>query len=554
MELALLANVLLFIGTFALDFINGQSNGSANDTPDDTGDDNPRYDFAQNGTEGNDTVSAQNENTKFTLGAGDDMLFGSAGADLGLLGSGDDTASMGSGDDLAYGGAGDDSIWGALGDDTIFGDAGDDTLSGLSPLYGGLDTGAAPDGQDQLFGGAGSDHLILGRGDVGTGGAGNDIFDLDMRWNDGGDRILVQDFQRGADRLNIIYPRAFDAAGAAITPDLTIDLSANGQSSLIRLDGRIVATLAGAVNLTAGDITLVPSSVSDNNYVPANYAEERFGTAGADTLSASKGTGYFAEGGNDVFTGSGTSDYADMGAGNDSADMGAGNDSALGGAGADTLAGGAGSDTLLGGEGVDSLAGGLDDDRLYGGAGGDNLAGDGGNDTLDGGLGDDGIFGGFGNDQSFGGDGNDLIESGAGRDMLYGGAGDDSLRGYGVSGDNTSTDAQNDGADTLSGGAGNDAIWAGAGDVAFGGAGIDRFFVTEAQFGATGLTRIEDFAAGETIVISYTAADGAPVISLAPSPIAGEVNVLADGNVIARVVDTSGALTLGAISTVAITP
>jgi Ca2+-binding RTX toxin-like protein len=550
MEFALLANVLLFIGTFALNLING----SANDTSDGTGDDNPTYDFAQNGTAGNDTVSAQNENTKFTLGAGDDLLFGSAGNDFGLLGDGADTASMGAGDDLAYGGAGADSIWGGMGDDTIFGDAGNDTLSGLLPLYGGLDTASAPDGQDQLFGGAGSDHLILGRGDLGTGGAGNDIFDLDMRWNDGDDRILVQDFQAGADRLNIIYPRAFDTAGAPITPNLTIDLSANGQSSLIRLDGRVVATLAGVTNLTASDITLVPSSVSDNNYVPANYAEERFGTAGADTLSASKGTGFFAEGGNDTFTGSNTADYADLGEGNDIGDMGAGNDRALGGAGADTLAGGAGSDTLLGGAGVDNLSGGLDDDALYGGDGGDTLAGEAGNDTLDGGLGDDGLFGGLGNDQSFGSDGNDQIEGGAGSDQLFGGAGDDSLRGYGVGGDNTSTAAQNDGADTLNGGAGNDAIWAGAGDVAFGGGGSDRFFIAEAQFGATGLTRIEDFAAGETIIVSYTATDGAPVISLAPSPVAGEVNVLADGNVVVRVVDTSGVLTLGAISTAPITP
>ena len=329
MELALLANVLLFVGSFALNLINDLGN----DTPDDNNDDDASYDFSQKGTDGNDTVSAQNENTKFTLGAGDDLLFGSAGDDLGLMGEGDDTAAMGGGDDLAYGGAGDDSVWGALGDDTLYGDEGDDTLSGLSPLYGGLDTATTADGHDKLFGGAGNDHLILGRGDEGAGGAGNDVFDLDMRWSDGDERIFVHDFQRGADRLNIIYPRTFDSAGAPVVPNLTIELSANGQNSLIRLDGRVVATLAGVVNLTSADITLVPSSVTDSNYQAANYAEERFGTAGADTFSAGKGTGYFAESGNDSFTGSSASDYADMGAGNDSADMGAGNDSGLGGAG-----------------------------------------------------------------------------------------------------------------------------------------------------------------------------------------------------------------------------
>jgi|LauGreDrversion4_1035100.scaffolds.fasta_scaffold399312_2 hypothetical protein len=61
MELTLLANVLLFIGPFAPDFINGRGKDTVDDTADDTGDDNPTDDFAQSGSTLNDTVSAQNK-------------------------------------------------------------------------------------------------------------------------------------------------------------------------------------------------------------------------------------------------------------------------------------------------------------------------------------------------------------------------------------------------------------------------------------------------------------------------------------------------------------
>jgi Ca2+-binding RTX toxin-like protein len=107
----------------------------------------------------------------------------------------------------------------------------------------------------------------------------------------------------------------------------------------------------------------------------------------------------------------------------------------------------------------------------------------------------------------------------------------------------------------LFGSAGSALLFGSAGSaLLFGSAGIDRFCISKAQFGATGLARIEDCAAGETIVVGYTAADGASVISLAPSPMAGAVNVPDDGNVIARVVNTSGALKLRAISVAPITP
>jgi Ca2+-binding RTX toxin-like protein len=62
---------------------------------------------------------------------------------------------------------------------------------------------------------------------------------------------------------------------------------------------------------------------------------------------------------------------------------------------------------------------------LAGGTGQDNLNGQAGNDTLSGGAGDDVLTGGLGNDTLLGGDDNDALAGGAGNDALTGGAGDD---------------------------------------------------------------------------------------------------------------------------------
>lgn len=103
--------------------------------------------------------------------AGNDFLYGAAGADV-LLGL--------AGDDQLYGSAGDDRLCGGLGDDQLHGDNGQDRLfggAGADVLRGGghadsLNGGA---GHDILYGESNTDVLIGGPGlDVCDGGVGQD--------------------------------------------------------------------------------------------------------------------------------------------------------------------------------------------------------------------------------------------------------------------------------------------------------------------------------------------------------------------------------------------
>jgi Ca2+-binding RTX toxin-like protein len=416
----------------------------------------------------------------------------------------------------------------------------------------------------------------MGRGDTATGGAGDDTFEMDTRWTDGTGQFVVDDFVRGEDRLELTYTAQYDATGAEIKPAVTFAPAAGGESSVILINGTPIATISGVKDMALSDLLLVPAVITDSTYDPDNFDTEVMGTSAGQTTTASGSTALFAQGGNDIFTGSGADDYADMGTGNDRADMGEGDDSAFGGEGADTLLGGAGSDTLRSGNGMDSLSGGDGDDFIGGGAGNDvasggagndsmdggadhdNLSGDagndtvlggGGNDTLAGGSGDDGMDGGIGNDQLTAGAGNDAVYGGDGDDIMAGGSGADTLTG-GLGNDTMSGFDTDDAADTASdlmyGGAGVDQIWAAAGDKVYGGGDSDTFHIADTAPG--GVPRIEDFEAGEKIEVHYPTGTAAPVITLAPSSVAGEMNILADGVVVAQVVATSATLTLASIT------
>ena len=78
-------------------------------------------------------------------------------------------------------------------------------------------------------------------------------------------------------------------------------------------------------------------------------------------------------------------------------------------AGADVLRGGLGDDVLRGDQGRDTVAGWSGDDVLFGGNGSDGLIGFTGNDTLNGGKGRDALFGQKGRDLMFGGPQNDVL-------------------------------------------------------------------------------------------------------------------------------------------------
>ena len=199
-------------------------------------------------------------------GAGNDSLLGEDGADTLAGEAGNDTLSGGLGEDALSGGAGDDRLRGEMGDDLLtgdegadrlFGGAGDDTLSGHN-ADGAGGTATAIDGTDRLEGGAGDDLLILGKGDLGLGGAGTDTFRLDATTNaDVANFATVEDYQRGTDRIEVQYTPVFAASGVEVPPVLTVIMGPNNAYAVIQLDGEPLAHVTGATTLTAADIRLV---------------------------------------------------------------------------------------------------------------------------------------------------------------------------------------------------------------------------------------------------------------------------------------------------------
>ena len=484
MEPAVIANLFLFLGALGLNIGLG---GSDDDSDAPAANEDPLYNpqnyaHAHQGSEGNDTMVSDADNQAWFLHGGNDDLTASSANDYANLGDGDDRAVMGAGNDIGLGGAGNDSmaggvgadtlyggtgndqlqgnlgddglaggdgndeVWGGLGGDVLNGGAGDDTLSGFMPGAAGAAGMTGVEGIDQLMGGNGNDLLILGHGDLAQGGAGNDTFNLDTRWNDGTGVAHITDYNTAQDQLHITYtPRYATDTSLEVAPVMTMTHTPDG-STEIRMNGTIVAQLDGVDDFSLNDLVLVPDAATDTQYVPGNYTTQVDGTDGVDSLTGgTDSTAWLLHGGADHLTGSTGNDYADLGAGNDHAAMGDGNDSVLGRDGDDDINGGAGADTMRGGDGLDTL---------HGGDGADRIAGD---------L------------------GNDLLSGGAGADSLIGGGGDDTLSGYSDTHSAESSMTANDGADTLSGGDGNDTLIIGHGDTASGGAGADHFEI-EAQW------------------------------------------------------------------------
>lgn len=546
MEPAILANLFMFLGALGLNIGIGGTDNTADDTSqnDDPLYNQQNYAQAHDGSEGNDSVTSDADNQAWFLHGGNDDLTASSGNDYANLGDGDDHTVMGAGNDIGLGGTGNDSLEGGVGADSLFGGAGNDQMQGNlgddglaggdgnDEVWGGLGgdilngghgddtlsgfvTGAAgaggmtgAEGSDQLLGGDGNDLLVLGHGDIGQGGAGNDTFDLDTRWNDGAAIAHITDFNAAQDALHITYtPHYSSDSSLEVPPVMTLTHTPDG-STEIRMDGAIVAQLDGVDDFTLNDIVLVPDAATDPQFVAGHYTDDVQGSAGDDSLTGgSDPTAWHLEGGGDHLAGSSGSDYADLGAGNDHAAMGDGNDSVLGKAGDDSIDGGLGADTLRGGDGLDTL---------HGGDGADRMAGD---------------------------SGNDLMAGGAGADSLLGGGGDDTLSGYS---DTHSSDASltaNDGADTLSGGDGNDTLIIGHGDTATGGAGADHFEIEHQWADGTAAVTITDYTfPSDQLELHYTPHFDAnhveipPVVTIAQSADFSAISV--DGVVVANIMGT----------------
>jgi Ca2+-binding RTX toxin-like protein len=259
-----------------------------------------------------------------------------------------------------------------------------------------------------------------------------------------------------------------------------------------------------------------------------------FGNGGNDTFNAGAGNDVLSgDTGNDLLNGMDGDDIVSGGTGNDTATGGNGADTIFGDQGNDSITGNDGADMLIGGAGNDRIEGNGDNDRMWGSDGADRLFGgngndmisagsnagfsvdgvwgEGGNDTLlgnedtdllNGGAGNDVLDGGTGQDKLFGGEGNDLLFGGEGFDRLFGGEGNDRLSG-GDGGDGLFGQAGND---TLWGGTGDDRFFAGTGnDVLDGGTGRDTLSGDDGRdtlYGGTGNDQLEGGTDADVFVFS----------------------------------------------------
>ena len=184
-------------------------------------------------------------------GSGDDLLVGAAGADTLWGGVGNDTLKGGADDDRMTGGYGEDLLIGADGADRIFGGfeadlifggAGGDRLygdAGRDTIYGGtgndrIDGGISP---NRLFGEAGNDTLIGGGfSDTMTGGTGSDLFDAGVYLVFTPQTDVITDFMPREDRIDLRKTGVAD--WAAVSAALGVDPSGNAFVQLA-VDGEL---------------------------------------------------------------------------------------------------------------------------------------------------------------------------------------------------------------------------------------------------------------------------------------------------------------------------
>ncbi len=474
------------------------------------------------GLNGDDTISAANEDGIFVMsgGNGDDILTGGNAADIINGGQHDDTLSGGAGNDRLIGDFGNDIINGGDDDDYIRGDAGNDELNGdggNDAIYGGtgVDTIRGGAGDDRLFGEAGADIFhgdagndliyggdhydtlnftqalsdfyfdFFGDNDVriydGTGTNGNDtVYDVESFSFNGVSYTYAQLLTNGASyELPLIKTTSYFTGnynnysalrgtevitaaemgfGGTSGDVLEFDRADNGDLTVTVLNNAAPPSMATLGSSEADAITYAGTD--------AGMSVQIRGLGGDDVISGADNDGAFSifgGTGNDDLTGGNANDGIRGEDGDDTIDGGAGDDKLFGDAGDDVISGGAGNDRVTGGADNDELNGGAGVDLLFGDAGNDTLDGGADNDRLEGGDGIDDLQGGLGNDRLYGGNDSDTLDGGAGNDLLYGQGGDDLL-------------LIGDGSDT-----------------AFGGAGADTFRFTSAD----GQDAIRDFVVGE---------------------------------------------------------
>ena len=220
------------------------------------------------GAEGDDTLRAGFGDT-LSGGEGDDALMGYHGDDHLIGGDGDDLLRAGAGSNYLEGGAGSDLLLGV--------ESHADLATGLETM---LSPPAGPS-FDILDGGAGDDVLRMGHGDVGIGGEGDDIFEVQADTPQDPDHLpVIEDFDPEHDRLVLAVPFSVDQIAAAWpnTPEhdatVTVEDFADGTGATILVDGEAVANVTGAQGLDPGLIRLTGADVIGPDYAQLESAQD----------------------------------------------------------------------------------------------------------------------------------------------------------------------------------------------------------------------------------------------------------------------------------------
>ena len=211
------------------------------------------------GGDGDDSLYGQGGDDVLNGGAGDDVLVGGRGADQLAGGPGDDRLWGGGGHDTLFGGEGHDTLDGGMGRDWLAGGSGNDLLiggggrdtldggPGNDTLWGGSE-GASDGATDWLNGGAGDDLLGVGPGDIATGGAGSDVFQL-QDFGPGLPVADIMDYNPEEDQLVLLYDATLHVA-----PVLSAEPVEGTGDVTLMLDGVAVALIRDAPDL---DLSLI---------------------------------------------------------------------------------------------------------------------------------------------------------------------------------------------------------------------------------------------------------------------------------------------------------
>ena len=381
------------------------------------------YGNVQEGSSGNDTLSATSTGGYLYGGDGNDTLYGGSGKDVIDGGAGDDRIYGGYNNDVLRGGDGNDYIVAGIsesdsyyGHDILEGGKGNDTLIGTGRNstyvynYGdGYDTitdsgniGATTDVlslrgivlSDLNFRTSGNDVIIdildvndatvvngsitikngVGSGAIETLQLEDATYNLNGLLNTqviNGERVYLIENNFGSLTLSSLNNVGLLFGEGISSEDIIVQASSNSNNLVIALkeEGKSFSELTNKLTLTNwfSDASRIDTfTFSDGTVLSANDVVNLQGTENADTVHLLDST-------SDV--------TLSLGLGNDVAQMLGGNDSVDGGEGNDTLKGGAGNDVLKGGVGADALYGESGNDTLEGGSGNDTLQGGEGNDT-----------------------------------------------------------------------------------------------------------------------------------------------------------------------------